>query len=193
MAVSPVPPGFHTVTPHLVIRGAAKAIDFYKKAFGATEIMRMPGPSGDSIGHAEIKIGDSIIFLADEWPGMALAAPAKFGGTTVSICLYVNNADATFNPASLLKLATSLTALRKLGANYRFQTSVFVEGEEGAKGAAQARLYVKGNDPTFGDAGANLLALAQARERSHGDPFGGRVADNDLGQTLLQGVNEGLD
>ena len=68
------------------------------------------------------------------------------------------NADATFNPASLLKLATSLTALRKLGANYRFQTSVFVEGEGSAKGAAQARLYVKGNDPTFGDAGANLIA-----------------------------------
>src|SRR5206468_828860 len=99
MAVKPVPEGYHSVTPYLIVKGAAKAIDFYKKAFGATEIMRMPGPSGDSIGHAEIKIGDSIIFLADEWPGMALAAPAKFGGTTVSICLYVNNADATFNQA----------------------------------------------------------------------------------------------
>lgn len=68
------------------------------------------------------------------------------------------NADATFNPASLMKLATSLTALKRLGANYRFQTSVFIEVEAGAKGASAARLYVKGDDPTFGDAGANLIA-----------------------------------
>jgi serine-type D-Ala-D-Ala carboxypeptidase/endopeptidase (penicillin-binding protein 4) len=68
------------------------------------------------------------------------------------------NADATFNPASLLKLSTSLVALKKLGANYRFQTSVFIENEAGAKGGPEARLYVKGNDPTFGDAGANLIA-----------------------------------
>jgi PhnB protein len=95
----PVPPGFHTVTPHLVIRGAAEAIEFYKKAFGAVEIMRMAGPDGKSIGHAEIKIGDSIVFLADEWPGQALAAPENFGGTTVSLSLYVPSADATFNQA----------------------------------------------------------------------------------------------
>jgi len=68
------------------------------------------------------------------------------------------NADATFNPASLLKLSTSLVALKKLGANYRFQTSVFIENEGSAKDASSARLYVKGNDPTFGDAGANLIA-----------------------------------
>ena len=63
-ATSPIPKGFHSVTPHLVIRGAAKAIDFYKRAFGAEEIMRMEGPGG-AIVHAELKIGDSVIFLAD--------------------------------------------------------------------------------------------------------------------------------
>src|ERR1051325_6272604 len=84
----PVPPGFHAVTPHLVIRGAAKAIEFYKKAFGAVEIMRMPMPDGTSLGHAELKIGDSMIFLADEFPTPGLGSPEKLGGTTVSIHLY---------------------------------------------------------------------------------------------------------
>lgn len=97
--VSAVPAGHHTVTPHLVLRNATAAIDFYKKAFGAVEIMRMPGPDGRSIGHAEIMIGDSFVYLADEWPGMSLAAPEKFGGTTVSIHLYVKDADALFNQA----------------------------------------------------------------------------------------------
>ncbi len=99
MAVAPIPPGFTSVTPHLVIRGAAKAIEFYKKAFGAEEIMRMPGMTEDSIGHAEVKIGNSIVMLADEWPGLRIAAPEKFGGTTVSIMLYVKDCDAVFNQA----------------------------------------------------------------------------------------------
>lgn len=99
MAVPAVPPGFRTVTPHLVIRGAAKAIEFYKKAFGAEEIMRMPGMGPDSIGHAELKIGDSIIMLADEFPGMPVQSPAKLGGTTVNLHLYVKDCDATFNQA----------------------------------------------------------------------------------------------
>jgi PhnB protein len=99
MAVSPIPAGFHTVTPSLSIRGAAKAIDFYKKVFGATEVMRMPGPDGESVAHAEIKIGDSHIMLGDEWPGMSQQSPSKFGGTTVSIMLYLPNADAVFNGA----------------------------------------------------------------------------------------------
>jgi len=99
MAVSPVPSGFHTVTPHLVIRGAAKAIEFYKKAFGATELMVMPGPDGKGVMHAELKIGDSIIFLADEWPNGPQASPEKYGGTTTSMHLYVPNADAAFEKA----------------------------------------------------------------------------------------------
>ncbi|MSQ94769.1 MAG: VOC family protein [Gemmataceae bacterium] len=99
MAVAPIPPGFTSVTPHLVIRGVAKAIEFYKKAFVAEEIIRMPGMTEDSIGHAEIKIGNSIVMLADEWPGIRVASPEKFGGTTVSIMLYVKDCDAAFNQA----------------------------------------------------------------------------------------------
>ena len=99
MAVSPIPAGYHTVTPHLAIRGAAKAIEFYKKAFGAVEVMLMPGPDGKSIAHAEIKIGNSMVMLADEWPGMRVASPEKFGGTTCSVMLYVPDVDAAFKRA----------------------------------------------------------------------------------------------
>ncbi len=99
MAVSPIPPGQHTVTPHLILRNARAAIDFYKNAFGAIEIMCMPGPDGKGVMHAEIKIGDSFVYLAEEWPGMPMASPEKYGGTTVSIHLYVKDADALFNQA----------------------------------------------------------------------------------------------
>jgi PhnB protein len=77
--VKPIPDGYHTVTPYLVIQGAAKAIDYYKKVFGATELMRMPGPDG-KIGHAEIKIGDSPVMLADEFPGSVYKGPKSYGG-----------------------------------------------------------------------------------------------------------------
>lgn len=97
--VSPIPPGFHTITPHLVMKGAGAAIDFYKKAFGAEEVFRMPGPDGQSVMHAEIKIGDSIVMLADEWPGMETQAPCSLKGTTVVLGLYVRDADAAFNQA----------------------------------------------------------------------------------------------
>ena len=93
MAVKPTPAGYHTVTPYLIIKGAAKAIDFYKKAFGATELMRFPGPNG-TIGHAELKIGDSPIMLADEVPEMGYRSPQSLGGTAVSILIYVENVDA---------------------------------------------------------------------------------------------------
>jgi PhnB protein len=98
MAVSPIPPGFRSVTPHLCIRGAGEALAFYKKAFGAVEIMRMPTPNG-MIGHAEIKIGDSIIMLADEFPGAPLASPAKLGGCCSSVMLYVPDCDALYKQA----------------------------------------------------------------------------------------------
>ena len=93
MAVKPIPDGYHTATPYLVIGGAAKAIDFYKQAFGAEELMRMADPSG-KVGHAEIKIGDSIIMLADEHPEMGHKGPKSLGGTPVSIMLYVRDVDA---------------------------------------------------------------------------------------------------
>ena len=87
-----VPKGYHVVTPYLSIKGAAGAIAFYKKIFGAKEVMRMPGPNG-TIGHAEIRIGDSRIMLADEYPGMNFRGPGAFGGTPVHIHMYVKDAD----------------------------------------------------------------------------------------------------
>jgi PhnB protein len=91
--VKPVPQGFHNVTPYLVVDGAAKALDFYARVFGATERMRVPGPGG-KVGHAEIRIGDSMIMLADEHPEMGARGPRAFGGSPVSLMLYVEDVDA---------------------------------------------------------------------------------------------------
>src|SRR2546428_415740 len=82
----PIPDGYHTVTPYLIVNGAAKALDFYQRAFGATELMRMPGPGG-KIMHAEIKIGDSPIMLADECPEMGALSPQSANGSPVGILL----------------------------------------------------------------------------------------------------------
>jgi len=98
MAVKPVPEGYHTATPYLYVRGGVKALDFYKKAFGATELMRMEGPGG-SIGHAEIKIGDSPIMLADESPEMGARSPESYGGSAVGLMLYVPDVDETVKRA----------------------------------------------------------------------------------------------
>jgi len=94
-----VPAGKHAITPHLVVRGAGHAIDFYKRAFDAVEKMRMPGPDGFSIGHAEISIGDSALFLCDENPNWGIKAPPTVGGSATTIHLYVQDADATFKKA----------------------------------------------------------------------------------------------
>ena len=100
MAVKPIPEGYHTVTPYLCIRGAADAIEFYKKAFGATEICRMPYPDGTKLMHAEIQIGDSHIMLGDEMPGMGTSkSPMSLGGNCVSQHLYVDNVDKAIEKA----------------------------------------------------------------------------------------------
>ena len=96
--VSPIPPGYHTVTAYLTLDDCARAIDFYKKAFGAQEIMRMEGPHGKT-AHAEIKIGDSMIMLADEMPGSGGRAPKSLGGTTAGIFLYVKDVDSSYKQA----------------------------------------------------------------------------------------------
>jgi PhnB protein len=96
--VKPIPDGYHSVTPYLIIRNASEALDFYKKAFGATELFRMQTPDG-KIGHAEIKIGDSPIMLADESLEMGHKSPAALGGSPVSILLYVDNVDSLFKQA----------------------------------------------------------------------------------------------
>ena len=94
----PIPDGYHSVTPYLIVNGAADALEYYKKAFGATELFRMPAPEG-KIGHAEIKIGDSPIMLADEFPEMGYKSPQSLGGSPVSIMIYVDDVDTTFSQA----------------------------------------------------------------------------------------------
>jgi uncharacterized glyoxalase superfamily protein PhnB len=94
-----IPDGYHTVTPYLMVRGADRAIEFYKRAFGAEELMRMSGPDGKSIMHAEIKIGDSRIFLSEEFPEMGCRSPESLGGTASSLHLYVEDVDAAFKRA----------------------------------------------------------------------------------------------
>ena len=98
MAVQPIPAGYHTATIYLIVKGATSALEFYKNAFGAVELMRMPGPNG-TIGHAEIKIGDSPIMLADEFPEMGHKSPTTLGGTAAGIMLYVPDCDAMFAKA----------------------------------------------------------------------------------------------
>ncbi|MFO0960403.1 MAG: VOC family protein [Isosphaeraceae bacterium] len=97
----PIPEGHHTITPHLVVDGAAEAIEFYKKAFGAEEVSRMPFPGEDGttkLGHAEVRIGDSLVYLADEFPSYGSVGPA--GGTSpVVIHLKVTDADAAYRRA----------------------------------------------------------------------------------------------
>jgi len=103
--VKPIPDGYHTVTPYLVIKDAASAIEFYKKAFGAVEIMRMPGPDG-RVMHAEISIGNSRLMIADECPEMNARSPKSLGGSPVSLLLYVEDVDSFFTRATSAGAAT---------------------------------------------------------------------------------------
>lgn len=98
MSVKPIPEGYRNVTPYLVVKGAAAAIDYYKRVFGATERMRMDGPGG-TVGHAELEIGDSLVMLADESPDMGFRGPKTIGGTPVSLLAYVENVDEVFKRA----------------------------------------------------------------------------------------------
>jgi PhnB protein len=94
----PIPDGYHTLTPSLVVRDAGRAIDYYKRAFGATETFRMPTPDG-RVAHAELKIGDSMVMLSDEFPGASCRAPQSIGGTSVNLFVYTEDVDAMFNRA----------------------------------------------------------------------------------------------
>ena len=98
--VNPIPENYPRVTPYLVVEGAAEAIDFYTRVFGAKEQMRMPAPGG-KIGHAEMRIGNAIVMLSDEFPGVSSQkAPTSLGGTTGSLMVYVPNVDAAFKRAT---------------------------------------------------------------------------------------------
>jgi PhnB protein len=95
---NPIPAGFHTATAYLTLSNCAQAIDFYKKAFRAEEVVRMDGPGG-KIGHAEIKVGDSVVMLSDEMPGGVCRSPQTLGGTTCGMFIYVADVDAAFKQA----------------------------------------------------------------------------------------------
>jgi uncharacterized glyoxalase superfamily protein PhnB len=94
-----IPQGYHTVTPALTVRNGADAIEFYKRAFGAEEVMRVHGPDGKRLMHAEIRVGDSRIMLGEEWPDTRCLAPSSVGAATGSLYLYVPNVDAAFERA----------------------------------------------------------------------------------------------
>lgn len=98
MGTNPIPEGYHTVTPYLAVGDAAQAIEFYQRAFGATERGRMPGPDG-KIAHAEIQIGDSIIMTSDPFPQATIKPPQEIGGTSVSVFLYVEDVDSVVQDA----------------------------------------------------------------------------------------------
>lgn len=98
MAVKPIPEGYHSVTPYLIVNDAAAALDFYHTAFNAVELMRLPDQNGN-IMHCEFKIGDSPVMMANEFPDMGFVGPQTLGGSPVSICLYVENVDELFKQA----------------------------------------------------------------------------------------------
>jgi PhnB protein len=109
MTIKPIPDGYQTATPYLIIKNAAQAIEFYQQAFGATETMRLADNNG-KIAHAEIKIGNSTIMLADEFPEMGFRSPESIGGTPVTIMLYLEDVDTQFSQA----LAAGATELRPI-------------------------------------------------------------------------------
>src|SRR5205823_6546343 len=96
--VKPIPDGYHTVTPYLIVQEGAQAIEFYQKAFGAEVVFRMEGPGG-RLNHAEMRIGDSHVMMADEVPEMGIRSPRTLGGAGVSLMLYVEDVDFRFEQA----------------------------------------------------------------------------------------------
>ncbi len=121
-SVKATPDGYHSVQPYLHIRGAAAAIDFYKKAFGATERFRMDQPDG-KIGHAELELGDSVIMVADEAPERGIHGPAHFGGSPVSIMFYVEDCDTIYQQS----LAAGAKSLREPADQFYGDRSAGVE------------------------------------------------------------------
>jgi PhnB protein len=123
MSVPPIPEGYHSLTPYLHVKDAARAIEFYKKAFGAEELFRMEGPGG-RVAHAEIKIGDSPLMLSDEAPEMNALSPETLGGTPVSLLIYTEDVDALAARA----VAAGLTVRREvMDQFYGHRSGTFVD------------------------------------------------------------------
>jgi PhnB protein len=123
-----IPDGYHGATPYLCVKDAAKALEFYKKAFGATELMRMGEPGG-KIGHAEIKIGEAIIMLADEFPDYGHLSPQSLGGTPVSMMIYVEDVDGFVNKA----VSAGVKVLRPVEDQFYGDRSAHLEDPFGHK------------------------------------------------------------
>ena len=113
MSVKPIPDGYHTVTPYFTVRNAAAALEFYKKAFGAVEVMRFDMPGG-GVAHAEIQIGDSKVMLGDENPDFGNKSPQTLGGTPGGLCIYVEDCDAVFAKA----LAAGATVMKPMADQF---------------------------------------------------------------------------
>ena len=113
MAAKAIPDGYHSVTPYLIVDGAARAIEFYRQAFGATELYRLPGPGG-SVAHAEVDIGNSRIILADGAPEAMAKSPTALGGTSIGLVIYTEDADALFDRA----VAAGATVTRPLATQF---------------------------------------------------------------------------
>jgi PhnB protein len=120
MAANPIPEGYHSLQIYLAVEDAAKAIDFYREAFGAEETIRMPGPDG-SVAHAELQIGDSKLMLSDPFPQSNVRPPSERGGPTASIFMYVDDVDATFEQAQRAG-ATVVSELEDMFWGDRFGT-----------------------------------------------------------------------
>lgn len=128
MSVKPIPDGYHSITPYLIVRDGAAALAFYAQAFGAKERMRMPRPDG-KVAHAEIVIGDSCVMVADEHPEMGAVGPAAESGWSVGLCLYVEDCDAVFNRA----VAAGAKVVRPLEDQFYGDRSGTVEDPFGHK------------------------------------------------------------
>lgn len=122
MTVNVKPDGYHSITPYLITDDASAAIEFYKAAFGATELMRLPGPGG-KVMHAEIKVGDSPVMLADEFPEMGIRSAKSFGGSPVSLMIYTEDVDAMFAQA----LAAGATEKKPLADQFYGDRSGTIE------------------------------------------------------------------
>lgn len=122
-SVDPIPAGYHSVTPYLVVRDAAAAIDFYKVAFQAVEVMRFAEPGG-KVHHAEIRIGDSRLMLTDEWPDMGARSPEAFGGSPITLHLYVEDVDAV---AARATFAGATTVREVKDQFYGDRTGIFAD------------------------------------------------------------------
>lgn len=126
MAVKPIPDGYHSITPYLCVAGAAQALEFYKKAFGAEELFRMEAPGG-KIGHAEMKIGDSILMMADEYPEMNFRGPKALGGSPLGLMVYVKDVDSQLKTA----VAAGAKVIRPLQNQFYGDRSATVEDPYG--------------------------------------------------------------